>query len=379
MKVGKRDSIISVSGRIDSNNYEDFKNELFKLATEDNIILDVEEMEYISSAGLRVFLQLSKSGKKLNIKNVNEEVYSIFDMTGFTEMFDIQKKIRKLSINGLKKIGEGQTGAVFRINDEQIVKVFNNSVEYDLICREREIARRALVAGVPTCISFEVVKVDDRYGIVYELINSETLEELIAKNPKDDRYIKKYVDLLKDIHKINFAKYSMDKGPSLLTRFIGAAETLKNKFFSEEEVEKIQNMFRAVGEADTFIHGDAHPGNIMVQNGDLLFIDMTTSGCGNYMLDIITAASHFSTWRKIRTDEEYLAEYGYTKEDAIVLWDKFLGYYFETDDKEFKDSIEKKLDAFNAFKYILGALHSSDEKMKSRIPIYVDMVRLAID
>ena len=77
--------------------------------------------------------------------------------------------------------------------------------------------------------------------------------------------------------------------------------------------------------------------------------------------------------------EHHIAEYGYTKEDAVVLWDKFLCYYFETDDKEFKASIEKKLDAINAFKYILGAAHSSNEKMKSRIPVYVEMVRLAIN
>lgn len=378
MNISKENDLIVLSGHVDSENQQEFHDELFRLATDDIVTIDIKDLKYISSAGLRVLLQLSKNIKKVNIVNASEELFSIFEMTGFTEILNIKKQIRELSLDNLKKIGEGQTGAVYRINDELIVKVFNSNVEYDIICREREMARNAFVAGIPTCISYEVVKVLDSYGIVYELVNSKTLEEIIAQNKDDNTYIKKYAELLKTVHSVDFSRF-INGTPSLLTRYIGAAEMLRNKLFNDEEVEKIKQMFKDIGEADTFVHGDAHPGNIMVQGDELLFIDMTTSGCGSYILDMMAVASHFSTWRKIRPDEEYEAEFGYTKESAVVFWNKFLSYYFDKDDKVLFDELEKKLDAINAFKYILGAQHSKDERMKERIPVFVSMVKLAIN
>ncbi len=48
--------------------------------------LDASELEYISSAGLRVLLKLKKAVGELTILNVNSEVYEILDITGFTSM-----------------------------------------------------------------------------------------------------------------------------------------------------------------------------------------------------------------------------------------------------------------------------------------------------
>ena len=55
--------ILKISGRIDSNNAAEFEKELFAAAGEekDNITIDVADTEYISSAGLRVFLRLKKT------------------------------------------------------------------------------------------------------------------------------------------------------------------------------------------------------------------------------------------------------------------------------------------------------------------------------
>jgi len=57
------------------------------------ITLDCENLEYISSSGLRLFLALRKEttakGGKVTIKNINDEIKKVFMMTGFYNLFTI--------------------------------------------------------------------------------------------------------------------------------------------------------------------------------------------------------------------------------------------------------------------------------------------------
>ncbi|MBQ3481878.1 MAG: STAS domain-containing protein [Oscillospiraceae bacterium] len=59
----------------------------------DCLVLDLENLDYVSSAGLRVLLSAHKrmSGKGgLKIKNVNEVVQEVFEVTGFCDILDIE-------------------------------------------------------------------------------------------------------------------------------------------------------------------------------------------------------------------------------------------------------------------------------------------------
>ena len=58
------------------------------------IILDCSQMSYISSSGLRLFLSLRKAaaekGGKIIVKSISNDIRSVFMMTGFLNLFDIQ-------------------------------------------------------------------------------------------------------------------------------------------------------------------------------------------------------------------------------------------------------------------------------------------------
>ena len=58
------------------------------------IILDCTELAYISSSGLRIFITLRKAaaakGGKVIVKNISNEIRSVFMMTGFLNLFEIQ-------------------------------------------------------------------------------------------------------------------------------------------------------------------------------------------------------------------------------------------------------------------------------------------------
>ena len=83
--------------------------------------------------------------------------------------------IKEMSIDNLDLIAEGGMGKIYRINDEQILKVFNN-ITLEELEKQKTSAVEVLKTMVPTAISFEMVKVGDKYGINHEFL---------AKQPKN--------------------------------------------------------------------------------------------------------------------------------------------------------------------------------------------------
>ena len=105
--------IIQLSGHVDSGNASAVENAVIDLIGQEPgrpIHIDAEQLDYISSAGLRVILHLRKTHPELTISNVKPDVYEIFEMTGFTQMMTIEKAYRVVSIEGCEDIGRGRNG-----------------------------------------------------------------------------------------------------------------------------------------------------------------------------------------------------------------------------------------------------------------------------
>lgn len=86
--------IFEISGRIDANNSKDLENFLIEKIENGStkIIADLKELEYISSAGLRVFLLVVKKIGKTGfvyLSTLQPQVYQIFDISGFNNIFSI--------------------------------------------------------------------------------------------------------------------------------------------------------------------------------------------------------------------------------------------------------------------------------------------------
>lgn len=143
-------------------------------------MFDLENLEYISSAGLRVLLRVRKAEPTLRLVNVSPDVYEILDMTGFAEIIPTEKAYRRLSVDGCEVIGRGANGEVYRLDNDTIIKVYLNPDSLPDIQRERELARKAFVLDIPTAIPYDVVKVGSSYGSVFELLNAQSFAKLIS-------------------------------------------------------------------------------------------------------------------------------------------------------------------------------------------------------
>ena len=71
------------------------------------------------------------------------------------------------------RLGRGAKGDVYRYDEELVIKVFNQNNLYQDVERETTLAREAFILGVPTAISFGIVAVGERYGAMYELVDSD--------------------------------------------------------------------------------------------------------------------------------------------------------------------------------------------------------------
>jgi anti-anti-sigma factor len=84
-----------VSGRLDTNSAPQLQEALLpELESAKRLVLDFSSLDYISSSGLRVLLIGEKTAKEKSITllltHVSEEIMEIFDMTGFTNMLEIE-------------------------------------------------------------------------------------------------------------------------------------------------------------------------------------------------------------------------------------------------------------------------------------------------
>lgn len=96
-KIQKNEEVTCIiDGRIDTQSSPDLQIEFEKILDEEvkKFTLDFEKVNYLSSAGLRVILWLQKKvsaidGGAVKVINANDEVYEVFDMTGFTDFLPV--------------------------------------------------------------------------------------------------------------------------------------------------------------------------------------------------------------------------------------------------------------------------------------------------
>jgi anti-sigma B factor antagonist len=86
---------VALSGKLDTQTAPELEDSLKgDLDGVTNLVFDLSDLEYISSAGLRVVLstykQVTRQGT-MTIKNVTPDVMDVFDMTGFTDLLNIEK------------------------------------------------------------------------------------------------------------------------------------------------------------------------------------------------------------------------------------------------------------------------------------------------
>ena len=328
-----------LEGELNSYNADNIEKEIENTLKEqafDKLVLDFSHISYISSAGLRIILKLKQKYNDFSIIETSLEVYDIFSMTGFTNIMDIKKGLKRVYLSGAEVIGDGYYSTVYRVDKDTIIKVFNRVSDPEQIERELKLAKEAFILGIPTAISFDIVKVDDgKLGVRFEMLDCESLKNMVVKYPERmNEFLEKYAALLK---KMNTTECFNPNIPDMKAHYLRKLDKIKD-WLPKEANEKLLKMFNAIPDRKTLIHGDCHFKNIMVQKDELLLIDMDTLSVGH---PIFEWAALYAPYCAFNEDDpgNSLRFFGIKDEDALALYNALLVRYFGKDDQTIRDKI----------------------------------------
>lgn len=317
---------IFLSGRISNDNSAKTEQEVMEICDSnsfDRLVLDAEKLIYISSAGLRVIMKLMRKYSNISVIGTSAEVYDVFSVTGFTEMINVEKAYRTMSVDGCDIIGTGAYGTVYRVSEDTIVKVFSENVSLEKIKTERELAKRAFVLGVPTAIPYDIVKVGDSYGTVFELLNARTAANIIIESPESlHRIIEKSVELLKLIGSIKVKEGELPQKRDVTINFV---KWFADKLSSDVS-EKLLGLLSSMPVSFTMLHGDCHIKNILVQGDDMLIIDMDSLAAGDPIFELGALYTTYLAFSETNEDDS-MKFLGIPHETAIEIWETTLKLY----------------------------------------------------
>ena len=374
MNFNLNDGVLTVSfdGRLDTEAAVKFEAELAEVCSGNPhtiMIFDAEKLDYVASSGLRIILKLAKTEKNFSVENVSPAVFSVFEMTGFSRIINIRKALRKIDLEKCERIGFGGNGAVYRVSEDEIVKVNYNPATYADLDMELAKAKEAFLLGIPTAISFDLVDCGEgRRGVVYETIKSRTLGETIQSSPElMDELTEKYVGQLNILHAVHTDNPVFGSAKDNYRKQVENA----SKFLTEEEGKMLEQILDVLPEGDRLCHCDAHPKNIMIQNGDMLWIDMEGMSVGHPIYDLISIAVILNG---IRTDEMTLGICGMDIQTVQKFKDCFIRKYFKTEDPEMIQRYGSILDALRLIRTVFAVGFTSKNTDAFR-PAIIEMSR----
>jgi uncharacterized protein (TIGR02172 family) len=219
-------------------------------------------------------------------------------------------------------------------------------------------SKSAFLAGIPTAISFDTVKVGDCYGTVFELLNAVDLKHLLDT---DKEHVADHIArFAREIRKLHQIEVDPEQFVDVRATSLNRIKYLVGVVGTKEEIDTLTKMYEIMPERHTFLHGDCHTGNIMVQDGEFLFIDLCTGGMGHPIIDMCSMATMYKfptlgdNWEVARK-RSYLTK-DLTRDEALLIWNTYLKSYLDTDDQAFIAKAERQIIAYAALRTLFAAI-----------------------
>lgn len=184
-----------------------------------------------------------------------------------------------ISLQNRKIIGTGNTATVYELPSGKVLKLFHKGYPKDSVEREFKNAKVIEKMNFLKPKAHETIMVDDQWGIIYDYVQGESLDEWVLKTGKIEECSLHMAKLHKETLNNRF-----DKGPSykdILRNFI-----MKAQRTVPEDIDKALKKLNTLPEGNVLCHGDFHPGNIIISHGKSIILDFMNLCRGDYLFDV---------------------------------------------------------------------------------------------
>ena len=256
-------------------------------------VLDFMRVGRVQFPGIRGLIRAASNGCDFRIRNANHNVADFFSATGANVLIDICERPEYRTDGEWEQAGEGFTAVTYNNSDGVTMKKsFNKFITNDAIEKEKRIAQHAMICGIPTPLSGnlvyeEIPKYDHEdevcKGILFErIVDKRSIARAIAEEPENtEKYMRQFARLCKKLHTTECYTDIFDDVLDVNREFVAG-----NTCFSDEEKSKLNEFLDSTISETTCVHGDCHTGNVIFTDKDILFIDMSDFGYGDHRFDL---------------------------------------------------------------------------------------------
>lgn len=178
-----------------------------------------------------------------------------------------------------KIIGTGNTASVYELDDGKVLKLFYKGYSKESIEKEffNAMAINSMDFAKPKV--YEIVNCEDRMGIIYDRMDGECLLDWVIRTGDIQSCAVYMAQLHRNILRNKI--YNVQNYKDFLKYNIVEAASLSSK--TQKEALQILDKLQ---EGNTLCHGDFHPGNIFILNGETMVIDFMNLCHGDFLYDI---------------------------------------------------------------------------------------------
>lgn len=182
-------------------------------------------------------------------------------------------------------VGRGRTSDVFAFGVDSVIKVPHAEVPNDWAPFEAKMTAAVRASGAPAPEVRDVVEVDGRNAVIFERVHGRSMWQLMCDAPDDcARFAADFVAIHRSLLSVGLPEGLPDL-VDRMARKIGVAEALEDQH-RREGVAILDSLPRGAA----LLHGDLHPGNILMREGGPVVIDWFDAAVGHPVADIVRSS-----------------------------------------------------------------------------------------
>lgn len=179
-----------------------------------------------------------------------------------------------------KVIARGRTADLYELPDNRVLKLFYDWVSPEAINKEYEVSLKVFQSGLPVPQVFEMIKHENRKGIIYEKILGTTMLSLLVKKPwQVARHSRKLAEFHHKIHQV-----SVDSSSTYHDEWFKNIERVPN--LSAEIKQILINQVKQLPNDNRLCHFDFHPDQVIYTEKGPMILDWLTAAIGHPAADV---------------------------------------------------------------------------------------------